>query len=82
MTVSRLFLAGISGVSGTESGEAWDVDDDDVDADCAQAVEIRICGVIDGLLPMASSMSLNHFQFEAVFSPDSVPLPLGGFLTS
>ena len=76
---SRLFLAGTgSGVSGTESGEAWDVDD----VDCGQEVDIRIGGVIDGLLPMASSISLNHFQFEAVFSPDSVPLPLGGFLTS
>jgi len=43
---------------------------------------MRMGGWMDGLPPIASSMRSNHFHVPAVDSPDSVPIPVGGFLSS
>ena len=43
---------------------------------------IRTGGSIEGCLPMASCIWENHGHVAAVASPPSVPVPVGGFLSS
>ncbi|TWW82151.1 hypothetical protein D4764_01G0019680 [Takifugu flavidus] len=64
------------GLSGTECEEP------DVEWPSPQAEAMRHGGRMEGLPPIASSMSGNYFHLSAVTSPDSVPDPDGGLRSS